>query len=198
MFLEHDATFTKVDANPAGVICRWTTDFTEDLRGQTARLMNTILEREDTIGYPAPLPFDEAMGIMNETAENAINGSVYLLLFMENTRNVVGHLLLTRSSLPNCRHIAEISQTFIHPLRRNPGVIRKGLRAVIEKSEESGIEVLKLDVRANSRIARLWQALGFSVIGEMQDYARVNGEVYSGLLMSQHVNVIRDRLSRYE
>lgn len=176
------------------VRCEWQEQFDLEQQKDVLQLMNLILEREDTIGYPAPLEWDEGMELMGATARAVAAGEQHVLLFRTQDDGVVGHVLMTRRLLPNCRHIGEICRTFVHPNYRGVSVVRLGLRAVLERAENIGIEVLQLDVRAGTRIARLWEAVGFQIIGEMKDYARVNGVRYSGLFMFQHVSVLRERL----
>lgn len=174
----------------------WLDDFPVTLQEQVLDLMNEVLSKETTIGFPGPLSYTEGMRWMAGTARALAAKDKHLLLFRSIDDEVVGHVLMTPSALPNCRHIAEISRTFVHPDYRGVSVIRMGLRSVLEKAESLNIDVIQLDVRAGTRIAKLWQALGFQVIGKMEDYARVNGESFAGLFMYQHVKELRRRLDR--
>jgi hypothetical protein len=159
-------------------------------------LMNLVLENEDTIGFPEPLTVEEGGKVLGSLARAIKHGNKLLLLMREqHSDRIVGHLILTQSALPNCRHVAEISRVFVHPNYRGVSSIRIGLREVLDKCSQLGIELLTLDVRANTRVHKLWQALGFDTIGVMQDYARVNGESFPGCYMYQSVSVLRGHIA---
>ena len=158
--------------------------------------MNKVLETETTIGFGGPLSTEEGMRWMASTARAVASGDKHVLLFRDIDNKVVGHVLLTPNALPNCRHIGEISRTFVDADYRGVSVIRMGLRSVLDRADLLGIETIQLDVRAGTRIAKLWQALGYEVIGTMRDYARVDGESFDGLFMYQKVSVLRSRLGK--
>lgn len=174
----------------------WVDKFPQPLQEEVLDLMNAVLARETTIGFAGPLTYSEGMRWMAGTARAVTNGDKHLLLFRDTDDKVVGHVLMTPNALPNCRHIGEISRTFVHPDYRGVSIVRMGLRSVLDRADQIGLEVIQLDVRDGTRIAKLWQALGFQVVGKMEDYARVNGESFPGLFMYQHVKVLRQRLER--
>lgn len=181
-------------ANP--VYLEWPNMLSDQKQLEILELMNLVLESEDTIGFPEPLSPEKGRKVVGSLAESIKEGSKHLmLLHEEHTGRIVGHLILTPSALPNCRHVAEISRVFVHPEYRGISSIRIGLKEVLEKCSRIGIETLTLDVRANTRIHKLWQALGFDTIGIMQDYARVEGKSYAGCYMYQSVSVLKDRIT---
>ena len=174
----------------------WPAVLEQSVQQEIFHLMNQVLEKEDTIGFPGPLSKEEGESVIGSLAGSVATGAKNLLLMRElETHQVVGHLILSPSSLPNCRHVAEISRVFVHPEYRGVTSIRIGMREVIARCERIGIDTLSLDVRANTRIHKLWQALGFDTIGIMQDYARVNGKSYAGCFMYQSIAVLKDRMS---
>lgn len=174
----------------------WPTVLDQDVQGEILSLMNKVLETEDTIGFPGPLSEEEGKSVIGSLASSVATGSKHLLLMRElQTDRIVGHLILSPSALPNCRHVAEVSRVFVHPEYRGVTSIRIGMREVLARCEKIGVDTVTLDVRANTRIHKLWQALGFDTIGIMQDYARVNGKTYAGCYMYQSITVLKDRMS---
>lgn len=174
----------------------WPKTLDQNVQSEILTLMNKVLEKEDTIGFPGPLSEEEGESVIDSLASSVATGSKHLLLMREqNTDRIVGHLILSPSNLPNCRHVAEISRVFVHPEYRGVTSIRIGMREVLARCENIGIDTITLDVRANTRIHKLWQALGFDTIGIMQDYARVNGKSYAGCYMYQSISVLKDRMS---
>lgn len=174
----------------------WPTELDDKVQSEIFLLMNLVLENEDTIGFPGPLTEEEGKSVIGNLARSVLSGDKHLLLMRElETHRIVGHLILSPSSLPNCRHVAEISRVFVHPEYRGVASIRFGMREVLACCERIGIESITLDVRANTRIHKLWQVLGFDTIGIMQDYARVNGKSHAGCYMYQSTEVLKDRMS---
>ena len=92
----------------------WADELTLSDQQEILTLMNMILERGDSIGFPQPLAWDEGMSLMMGLSESIKNREKFLLLVKDRITNAtIGHLMLTPSSLPNCRHAAEISQVFV-------------------------------------------------------------------------------------
>lgn len=178
----------------ASVKTYWPGVLTSELQKKILTLTNTILENEDTIGFARPLNDEDGRKEMEKLATAVESGEKKLLLVEHKaTGDVIGHLVMSQSELPNCRHIAEISRTMVHPDHRGFSVILLGMYEVLSKCREIDVEVLQLDVRANTRIHRLWERMGFKSIGIMEDYARVNGVSYAGCFMYQPVKLLRDR-----
>lgn len=175
------------------VVCEWPTQVDESMQTELADLMNRVLLRETTLGFPGPLPRSEALALMKQTAEAVASGAKHLLIFRTPENKIIGHVLFTQNRLPNCRHIGEVSRVFIDPAHRGVHIITLGLGEVIEKAEALDIDTIQLDVRAHTPIHRLWQSLGFAAIGIMKDYARVNGQSFDGCFMYQRVAELRRR-----
>ena len=162
---------------------------------QILSLMNIVLAREDTIGFSKPLSVVEGRAVV-QVVVSAVEGGKKRIMLLRAADDglVIGHLLLTPSTLPNCHHIGEVSRVFVHPDFRGISAIRMGMISLLKKCDTLGIEVLKLDVRANTRIHKLWRSLGFLEIGIMEDYARVNGESLPGCYMYQHVSKLKPNM----
>lgn len=166
-----------------------------ELQRDILKMMNIIIEKENTIGFPKPLTEEEGLALLGELAKSVENGSKRLmLLYRRDTKELVGHLILTRHTLPNCRHIAECSRVFVIPEFRGISSIRQGTCEMLRECTRMGVDVVTLDVRAHTRIHKLWVSIGFETIGIMKDYARVNGESYDGCFMYQQVSILKQRL----
>lgn len=175
------------------VYSEWPGQVSAAMQAELADLMNRVLERETTIGFPGPLPRTEALALMRQTADAVASGAKHLLIFRTSEQKIIGHVLFTQNHLPNCRHIGEVSRVFIDPEHRGVHIITHGLGQVLDKAEELGVETVQLDVRAHTPIHRLWQSLGFVPIGIMKDYARVSGQSFDGCFMYQSVAELRRR-----
>lgn len=178
----------------ASVEVSWPENLSPDLQESILKLTNKILEKEDTIGFPGPLSVEDGKMEMAELAAAVESRDKHLLLIRHSTTGeIIGHLILSQSKLPNCSHIGEITRAMVHPDHRGFSVILLGMYEVLSKCAETGVDIIQLDVRAKTRIHRLWEGMGFKTIGIMDDYARVNDESYSGCFMYQHVEQLRDR-----
>lgn len=104
-------------------------------------------------------------------------------------------VIVSRSSMPNCRHIADLSKGVVHPDHRGAGLVARAFVEIVQMCQATGIELLTLDVREGTRAHRLWQRFGFQTYGVLEDYARVNGEKHRGHYMAQSVENLALRLN---
>jgi ribosomal protein S18 acetylase RimI-like enzyme len=104
-------------------------------------------------------------------------------------------VILSRSSMPNCRHIADLSKGVVHPSYRGSGLVARAFSEVVRLCQAQGIELLTLDVREGTRAHRLWQSFGFQTYGVLDDYARVDGVKHRGHYMAQTVESLALRLN---
>lgn len=177
-----------------GVRLRWLTEVDARTASGISRLMNRVLERETTIGFPGPLDPAAGCSLMNNLGEDVKTGRRHVLI-AERGETVVGQVILTPHHLPNCRHLVELSRGIIDPSYRGAGLALSAFEAIAAKCEELGNEVIYLDVRAGTLAAELWKSFGFVPFGKMPDYARVDGRRYYGLYMSQTVTALRRQLA---
>ena len=175
------------------VACEWPSRLSEDDQQQLLELMNCVLAKETTIGFPGPLAPAQGRAVIAGFAEAVACGDKHVLLFRTGEGRIIGQVTLTPNKLPNCCHLGEISRTFVHPDYRGLAVVRLGMQRVLDKCESLGIEKLHLDVRAGTRVHQLWQLLGFQEYGRLEDYARVNGEQFTGAFMTQTIAALRER-----
>jgi L-amino acid N-acyltransferase YncA len=181
--------------NVAGIKLRWLTEVDGGAASGISRLMNRVLERETTIGFPGPLDMAAGCTLMSHLNEDVKAGRRHVLT-AEKDGAIVGQVILTPHHLPNCRHLIELSRGIIDPSYRGAGLALSAFEAIAAKCEELGGEVIYLDVRAGTTAAELWKSFGFVPFGKMPDYARVEGWRYYGLYMSQTVSALRHQLDR--
>ena len=87
---------------------------------------------------------------------------------------------------------------FIHPKYRSMSIVCGCIKEIVKYSNIIEIEILRLDVRADTKIERLWKMMGFEPFGKMKDYARVDGYSYSGTFMWQYVDILKSRFEKEE
>ena len=166
----------------------WVDQLNGELIEQVRGLFNAVLETETVIGFPGPLRQDEGNDFFDGLGLDVRLKRKQLLIIRTDEARAVGMVILSQNSQPNCRHIAELSKSIIHPDYRGQGILDDGLKAVIVRCQEIGVEVVTMDVRKNSRAEKIWRQLGFVPFGELADYARVNGRQEAGVFMSAHLH----------
>ena len=172
----------------------WVSSLNQKDRKEILELMQIVIKSQGAIGFPAPLPTEEGERLMSQLNQDIKKYVKHLLVIRNEKKIIVGQAILTQNCLPNCAHRAEVSRAMIHPSYRGLGLVKKGLQAVIKKCEELKIESIELDVRARTSLSRLWEQIGFQIIGENPDYVRINQKVIAGFYMRQSINELKRNL----
>lgn len=178
---------------PAGYAFEWP-EMLEQSRGpQIVALYNAVIRSQSIIGYRDPISPTEGQVISQALSEAVRRRDKHLFLVTQG-EEIVGIVILTPSSLPNCRHLVELSKGIIHPAHRRNGLLRRAFLEVALRCRELQAERILLDVREGSRSHRLWSHLGFEAFGRLEDYARVDGVSHPGVYMQQATIDLIDRL----
>lgn len=145
---------------------------------------------EPYVGLPPEPSQGEVDAWSRRMAEGIGSGRVHLLVGAEDGR-AVATAALTTAITPNQRHVAELTAGAIHPERRRHGLVTAAFSHVVERCEELGVELLRLDVRAGIPAERVWRGLGFREYGRLDDYGRAGGQSYGGVYMAQPVKDLK-------
>jgi L-amino acid N-acyltransferase YncA len=175
-----------------GLRFQWLDAVDEQGAVRLAGLLNRVLETDDTVGFPGPIPHEQALQVVAEL-DTAVRAGRSHVLVVENDERAVAQCVLVPSGAPNNRHVGWIFRTMVDPEMRQTGVVRLGMVHLAERCEALGIEVLCIDVRAGTPAEMIWRHLGFQLIGALPDYARVRGKSYEGLYMYQTVTELKKR-----
>ena len=174
---------------------RWLHELNRDKAIESLSVMNRVLAKETTIGFPAPL--EEATGLsMLGCLDADIKAGRKHVLVAEKAGRIIGQVILTPNSLPNCRHIIELSRGMIDSSLRGGGLTLRAFEEIVSKCEELGKELICLDVREGTTSAALWKHFGFEAFGVLDDYARVGDKRYRGVYMSQTVQSLKQKLGK--
>ena len=167
----------------AAVAFAWVDRIDCELMAQIRALINAALDVDDIIGFPAPIANDAPTPYLDYLKADIETARRRLLLGRDHHGQVMAMAVVTRSPLPNCEHLAEVSKCIIHPAHRGRGILRSGVDHLLAECRRCGIEVLTLDVRRGTRAEALWGALGFRPFGVLPDYARTHGQVHAGVYL---------------
>ncbi|WP_437757461.1 N-acetyltransferase family protein [Sorangium sp. So ce1389] len=180
------------DERLSGFRWLWLDAIDELRRERLARMLNRVLETDDTVGFPGPIPHEEALRVVDEL-DRAVRARHSYLLLLEDEQRVGSQLILVPNRSPNNRHVGWVFRAMVDPEFRRLGVAARGSRLLVEKSEELGLERLCIDVRAGTPAESIWKHFGFEPFGRLPDYARVKGQSVEGIYMHQTVARLKER-----
>jgi len=159
-------------------------------------LMNRVLERQDSMGFPRPLAWDEGMSLMMQLSVDIKNREKYLLLARQgSTNDIIACVIMTPGKLPICRHTAEISQVFVHPEYQGADIISYAMRDVLHQCDHLGIDTLDLSVREEVSEYQLWQDLGFETVSCIDNFARFDGIPFRACYLRQSVVELKKKVT---
>jgi predicted GNAT family N-acyltransferase len=144
-------------------------------------LLNQVAARETTMGYHEILSPTAGRELTCGIDEEIRQGTSHVLVARNDSDTIVGTITLTPQKLPARKHVVEMKRCVIHEDYRGT-MLLDGLRAVLEKTDELGCDVVVIDVRSDGP-EKLWRRLGFEEFGRLADYARVRGTVIPGVFM---------------
>lgn len=157
-------------------LARWEEDLGEMLAASVAD--------DGILGYAAELTPGERKGFVDSLAREVAHGSCHVLLG-EDAEGAAAMCVMKTNSMPNCRHIAEVSKAYLRPRVRGTGAVYYLAEAVSAQAAKLGVELLTIDVREDSKAHQVWSKIGFTTFGILDDYARVGGRSHRGHYMRQ-------------
>jgi ribosomal protein S18 acetylase RimI-like enzyme len=185
----------RIQVNDDDISVEWISRLDGESAEAIVSLVNCAARDGGTLGYLEPLQEEEAARLVLNLQRRIVIGESRVLLGRAG-RTPAFLAILTRNSMPTCRHRAELSKGVVDPRFRGRGLVQLGFRAIVEMAEELGIQQLVLDVREGTRAHALWRRYGFTTYGVLDDYARVAGECHRGHFMVQSVASLRARVCR--
>jgi RimJ/RimL family protein N-acetyltransferase len=160
------------------------------------KLLNQVLEKDTTVGFPGPLDAATGQKVAQDLDRDLRAGRCHLLI-AEDDEKFVFQSTVIQSGSPNNRHMAGIFRSMVEPSERGQGMIWQAMPVYIAKFQELGVETVWLDVRAGCPAEKAWKHIGFKQFGVLPDYSRVNGQSYDGvylyILVREAVEILRQR-----
>jgi L-amino acid N-acyltransferase YncA len=155
-------------------LASWEDDLGDMLAGSVAD--------DGILGYATEVTPGERKGFADSLAWQVAQGSGHVLLGQD-ADGIAAMCVMKTNSMPNCRHIAEVSKAYLRPRVRGTSAVYQLAEAVCARAAQLGVELLAIDVREDSKAHRVWTKLGFTTYGILDDYARVDGRSYRGHYM---------------
>ena len=142
---------------------------TDDQARDLALVLIDCVEGGASVSFMRPLSLARATAFWQRTADDVARGARALLV-AEDDAGIVGTVHLILEQPENQPHRADISKLLVHRRARRQGVGAALMRAAEEVAHECGKSLLVLDT-ASGDAERLYQRLGWVLVGTVPDYA---------------------------
>ena len=175
-----------------GTVYGWPPQIDAVLESDLVRLMRETTASDPIIGFGTTITDKEAVQYVAELREGLRTGKCRLLAVRRGGA-LIAMCTLRRNTSPNNRHITDFAKGMIAKRCRGGTLLAAAFYEMAVQCEKDGVELVTLDVRANTRAHLIWERYGFEIYGTLADYARVNGESLAGHFMMQKVTRLKLR-----
>lgn len=172
----------------------WPDTLTPQDQTLVAKLIVKVSATDPIVGFRHEVTEVEVQRYLNKLTQDLNDGRIHIMLGKKSAEQLVSMVVLAPNGSPNNKHIADMSKGMIDHEFRGSGVLQDSFRSIIARAKALGVELLTLDVRDGTPARQVWLKLGFEDYGMLDDYARVDGEVFAGFYMKQKVVDLAKRL----
>jgi ribosomal protein S18 acetylase RimI-like enzyme len=123
-----------------------------------------------SIGYHPPMPESEAERFWRNVQDGLRCGERVVFGAFDDAGALVGTGQLSLEMRPNGRHRAEVQKVLVAPAARRQGIARAIMLALEDSARASGRRLLLLDTREGDVAARLYESLGYELVGRVPHY----------------------------
>lgn len=154
-----------------------------DTHHQLTELLIRVVEEGASVGFLAPLSYDEASAYW----EDVLGPGVTLWVAVQDGQ-MIGTVQLQCAMKANGRHRAEVAKLMVDPASRRGGIGRALMQHLEPKAKEKGRTLLVLDTREGDPSNKLYQSLGYIQAGVIPDYAiSSNGQLDGTVLYYKRI-----------
>ena len=147
-----------------------------------ADLLVEVVAAGGSVSFLHPLAGPVALRFWKEALAAAARGERVLLGAWDGAL-LVGTVTVLLACPPNQPHRAEIAKLMVRLSHRGRGVAAALMRRAEQLASARGKTLLVLDTASEGGAARLYQRLGYSLAGEIPDYAQKPHGGLSGTLL---------------
>ena len=162
------------------------------LASNIVQLMRETSASDPIIGFGTNITDAAASKYVAELTEH-VRTEKWRLLTVHKGRELIALCTMRRNLNPNNRHIADLAKGMIAQRHRGGFVLCAALDEIANQCNRDNVELITLDVRAETPAHRIWAHFGFETYGTLSDYARVNGESRAGHFMAQKTRDLKRR-----
>jgi GNAT superfamily N-acetyltransferase len=135
-----------------------------------AALLVDAVDGGASVNFVAGVTKEQAAAWWTERVDQVRDGVITPLVAVDG-EDVVGSLLLIRSTNPNSPHRAEIGKVLVHRSARRRGIGAALMRAIEERARADGRWMLVLDTVTGSAAESMYRSLGWTELGVMPNHA---------------------------
>jgi len=172
----------------------WASQIDEKLASKIISLMREVTSSTPIIGFGKTIVDEEAWKYVDELRENLKAGKCRLLTIIGNNGELMGLCTLKHNLNPNNSHIADLAKGMIAEKFRGQDVLSAAFYEIALMCEDNGVDLVTLDVRAETRAHHVWKHYGFVTYGVLPAYAKINGALFAGHFMMQEVDDLKARM----
>jgi ribosomal protein S18 acetylase RimI-like enzyme len=143
---------------------------TPRIRGELAEILVEAVANGASVSFMHPLSLDAADSFWANSLAAASRGERVILGALDGD-NLIGTVTLQLALPPNQPHRAEIAKLMTRLSHRGRGVAKALMRAAEREAVERGKTILVLDTAVDGGASRLYESLGYRLVGEIPDYA---------------------------
>lgn len=140
------------------------------VRDELAGLLVDVVGHGASVGFLAPLAPSEA-SLYWESVRAAVAGDARVLLAAWQGGELAGSVQLDLCQRANGANRAEVQKLVVHSRARRAGVASALMRALEQEALRLRRGLLFLDTEAGSGAERFYQALGYTRLGELPQFA---------------------------
>jgi GNAT superfamily N-acetyltransferase len=144
-----------------------------------ARVLHDCVAGGASVGYVWPFELEDARRAYEGFADEVDAGRRLLLAAFDGDE-LVGTVQVVLAFPPNQPHRAEIARMLVHRGARRRGIAAQLLAAAEEEARRAGKTLLVLDAVTGGDAARLYEREGWTVVGEVPDFALYPDGTYCG------------------
>lgn len=137
---------------------------------QLAQLLQETVAAGGSVGFMHPVAKAEAQAFWTASPESAMRGERTVLGAFEGEK-LVGTITLLTAMPPNQLHRAELAKIMTHPKCRGRGVASALVGAALAEARVQGKTLVVLDTAADEGAGPFYEHLGFTLAGEIPDFA---------------------------
>jgi ribosomal protein S18 acetylase RimI-like enzyme len=132
-----------------------------------AELLVSVVSAGASVGFVLPVGSEEAAAYWAEHLRSERTRT----LVAESGGEILGTVSVHLAGMPNGRHRAEVAKLLVRPDAQGSGLGRLLLRAAEDLARAECRRTLVLDTVTGSPAQRLYESEGWTVVGEIPDYA---------------------------